>query len=238
MQPFAGIIIAVIHQRRDFPDVVDILERIGVEQNQIRQFAGFYGPKVLFPPQEARWVGGGRPQSLYRGKTGPNVKLQLVVEAKTREAERVQYISARNDVHARAAHGDDKFQVLLKLPLAEGVVLLSPPLKVRGAAAPESAHAAWHVFQSRVVTERSLVTVAQAAKHRERGALPCAVFLEARKKLRGFVSIIAAEQSFAQSALPRAGKAGFARGQHVGQIPLRGLMKFFLTARARGQYPR
>src|SRR5271165_5110098 len=72
--------------RRDFRRVVNVSERIGIQQNKIGNLAGNNRSILILDSHEFRWIPRCRLKSCQRGQAGFHQERELVVETESGEA--------------------------------------------------------------------------------------------------------------------------------------------------------
>ena len=77
----SAVVPAVRDDGADLLRVADVLERVGVEQDQIGELAGVHGAERIRQLQNAHGIECGGPQSFERSEAGLDKPLELDVQA-------------------------------------------------------------------------------------------------------------------------------------------------------------
>jgi hypothetical protein len=159
-----------VKHRFDFLRVTDIVERIGIQQDQISEPPGFNSAQLIFSAQEARRIQGSCLKRFHGREAGLDQQSKLVVQAESRKAKWIQGIGARQNPHPRSLHQAHHCKISLKLSSGNGEVVRCFAIKV--CRIPAGPHCPRHVFQPPVISNRWIVPVAQYPQQRQRWALP------------------------------------------------------------------
>src|SRR5579871_126269 len=182
---------------RDLAGVVDVGERIGVEEDEVGEFAFCDRTLGGFGTEEFGGVARGGLQRFHRSKASLDEIGEFVVEAESGENEDGGgSVGAGQEWNSGVVHIGDHFQIARKVFLAEWEWIF---LQVGNHLVVETlpgdiAPVGRDIFGERVVRQVALIEKSAAALPDQRWALPRLRFGEQRQKLATFFRIGGAEQ--------------------------------------------